>query len=264
MVGGVHAAHRRLAGRRRYRHARQVGVAVVGEQQLDRRVGECRHEGPFDDADHLGLAFGHLQRIGEAGLELLPADLHAPAFGFALGMHQRGGELLFEPVHERVRLGILTHAGARHHEDDRRDHHGHRAARDEEAVEAGAELRADERGGDRESRHERAPEQREQHEQALHAPARGAVFAVRRCDRLATVHFLPPSTHGRRGPSPFGASRRCRPFAASPVGAARSVAARRPRSVAEDWRRRLSGWVRQRGRVPAASAPKPSVSSSAR
>ncbi len=60
------------------RHPQQVGVAVVGQKQLDRCFGQDGAEGSFDDVDDLWLALGHVERIGQAALELLALDLRAP------------------------------------------------------------------------------------------------------------------------------------------------------------------------------------------
>jgi hypothetical protein len=41
----------------------EVRVAVVGEQELHRMVGQRDLEGVRDDVEDLGLALGHLERV---------------------------------------------------------------------------------------------------------------------------------------------------------------------------------------------------------
>ena len=57
------------------------------------RLGQGRCEGALDDVDDLGLALGHLERVGEAGLELLAPDLRGAARGLAFGVVERGVQL---------------------------------------------------------------------------------------------------------------------------------------------------------------------------
>ena len=74
-------------------HAQQMGVAVVGQQELDRRVRHDGGERPLNDVDDLGLALGHVQRIGQAALEALALALQLPGDPFAVGDLDRLTEL---------------------------------------------------------------------------------------------------------------------------------------------------------------------------
>ena len=192
VVRRVDPAHRRFTRGRRHCHARQVRMAVVGEQQLDRRVGQGRCKGAFDDVDDLDLALGHLERVREPGLELLAPHLRGAPRGLAFGVVERRVELLLQAVHQRVRLVLLVGAGAVHHEDDRCQHHRHRGTGEQEAVRARCQLRADQRRRDREPGDQHHPEPRQEDLQALHALARGAVLVGPRRDALASDHHCPP------------------------------------------------------------------------
>ena len=58
-------------------------MAVVGEQQLDRRVGHCELQTATDRVERRRLVVGHLERARELGLEVATARVglheHAPA-----------------------------------------------------------------------------------------------------------------------------------------------------------------------------------------
>ena len=84
-VRGVDAARRWLAVGPDTGHAQQVGVAVVGQEELDGRVRHDGGEGPLDHVDDLGLALGHVQRVGQAALETLALPLDLPGHPFAVG-----------------------------------------------------------------------------------------------------------------------------------------------------------------------------------
>ena len=78
------------------RHAQQMGVAVVGQEELDRRVGHDGGERPLNHVDDLGLALGHVERIGQAALEALALPLLLPGDPFTVGdvdrLTQLGGQ----------------------------------------------------------------------------------------------------------------------------------------------------------------------------
>ena len=84
-VRGVDAAGRWFAVGPDARHAQEVGVAVVGQQELDRCVGHDGGERPLNHVDDFGLALGHVERIGQATLEALALPLHLPGDPFTVG-----------------------------------------------------------------------------------------------------------------------------------------------------------------------------------
>ena len=74
-------------------------MAVVRQEQLHRGVGQHGAEGAFDDIDDLGLAFRHVQRVGEAALEALA--LHLGVTDDRLPVRRRDGlgELVVQVPH---------------------------------------------------------------------------------------------------------------------------------------------------------------------
>ena len=74
-------------------------MAVVGQQELNRCVGHDGGERPLNDLDHLGLPLGHVEGVGQAALEPLPARL-------CLELAGQGGD-------DAVALLLLLHAAHR-------------------------------------------------------------------------------------------------------------------------------------------------------
>ena len=97
-VGRVHAAARRLPLGTDGRHAVEVGVAVVRQEQLGRSVGQHGREGPLNDLNDLGLAFGHVERVGQATLEALPLHLGVADVGLAVGVGHGLAQLAVQPL----------------------------------------------------------------------------------------------------------------------------------------------------------------------
>ena len=88
-VRRVHAAARRLSVGTDGGHAVEVGVAVVRQEKFGRSFGQHGREGPLNDLNDLGLAFGHVQRVGQAALEALPLHLGVADVGLAIGVGHR-------------------------------------------------------------------------------------------------------------------------------------------------------------------------------
>ena len=104
-VRGVDAARRWFAVGPDARHAQEVGVAVVGQQELDRGVGHDGGERPLDHVDDLGLALRHVQRVGQAALEALALPLHLPGDPLAVGDLDRLTQLVGE--HPDLVVGLI-------------------------------------------------------------------------------------------------------------------------------------------------------------
>ena len=102
MVRRVDATVRWCARGRGGRHAQEMCVAVVRQQQLSGRVRHNGGERPLNDLDHLWLPFGHVQGVGQAALEPL-----APRLRFELT--GQGGDdavallLFLETAHDKCR-----------------------------------------------------------------------------------------------------------------------------------------------------------------
>jgi len=83
LVGRVDAAARRVPVGRRHHHTLEVGVAVVGDEQLDRPLGAHGVHGATDHIEGIDLVVAHLEPAGEPGLELtsLRVLAHRPFLG---------------------------------------------------------------------------------------------------------------------------------------------------------------------------------------
>ncbi len=119
-VRRVDAAGGWLAVRPDAGHPQQMGVAVVGQQELDRCVGHHGREGPLDHVDDLGLTFRHVQGIGQATLEALALPLHLAGDALAVGDLNGLAQLMGECAHLVVGLLLLAIADDDQHEDQRK------------------------------------------------------------------------------------------------------------------------------------------------
>ncbi len=96
-VRRVDAATRRLSVGTDGRHAVKVRMAVVGQQQLGRGLGQHGREGPLNDLNDLGLAFGHVECVGQATLETLSLHLGIADLGLAVGVGHGLAQLHVQP-----------------------------------------------------------------------------------------------------------------------------------------------------------------------
>ena len=122
-VRGVDAARGRFAIGPHARHAQEVGVAVVRQQELDRCVGHDGGERPLDHVYDLRLTLRHVQRVGEAALEALTLPLHLSGHALAIGDLDRLTQLAGERPHLPVRDPLLAIADDDQHVHER-DQHG--------------------------------------------------------------------------------------------------------------------------------------------
>ena len=83
-------------------------MAVVGQKELSRGVGQNCGEGALDHVDDFGLALGHVQRIGETTLEALALDLRLTHVTLTVGGINRRGQFRRERHDLLVRLALLT------------------------------------------------------------------------------------------------------------------------------------------------------------
>ena len=108
-----------------------MGVAVVRQQQFDRGVGQGRHEGPLDNLDDLGLAVGHIQRVGQTTLEFLAARLHLSLRGLLACLVDRRREVDRQLADLGIGIRLLLIVGPYQPNDDRSQKHNREAGRDE-------------------------------------------------------------------------------------------------------------------------------------
>ena len=94
-------------------------------------TGAFGHDGgerPLDHVDDLGLALGHVQRIGQAALEALALPLELPGDPFTVGDLDRLAELVGEGTDLVVGLALLAVADD-DQQIDQREEEGHEDAR---------------------------------------------------------------------------------------------------------------------------------------
>jgi hypothetical protein len=86
-----------------------VGVAVIGQQELHRRVRHSQSERPFDHCQDLCFPVGHIQRVGETTLESLTSGAF---FDVIKGDIQRRAHLA--DLASGVNLDALGQVACRH------------------------------------------------------------------------------------------------------------------------------------------------------
>ena len=156
---------RRLAAGPHRRHPVQVGVAVVGQQQLDGSIGQDLAERPLDDVDHLRLALGHVQRVGQAALEALALHLRVTDLCLAVGVGDRFAQLGGQAEELLVCLGLLACGDEDQCGRHRPENRDHQPGRHEVRCEtrrhrfAGHDARDEDRGNDDEPADQAQPAQ---------------------------------------------------------------------------------------------------------
>ena len=90
-------------------------------------LGHDGGERPLDDVDHLGLALGHVQRVGQPALEALALALQLAGNPFAVGDLDRLTQLVGQCTDLVVGLALLTVADD-DQEVDQREEEGHEDA----------------------------------------------------------------------------------------------------------------------------------------
>ena len=130
-------------------------MTVVRQKNLHRRLGQGATQRTFDYLDDFGLALGHLECTGQAGLEFLASNLVLAPLGMGLGGLGGLVKLMGQPLHQLVGGDELLLAFVHHqqHQRHHEDAHKRGSHRDVGAPRMNLVGQPDGRGTERRDRH---------------------------------------------------------------------------------------------------------------